>query len=375
MCAQSTKGEKMKKRRFSLKFAALLAAAVIGLTGCGSTGGTTSQEMQSGSGSVMNAQTDLTTVSAPAAEKSQMSDGNSGDNSGDAQVSEGSAAAQTQETEVAEEADSSRKFITTMDIYAETESFDSLLKTINDKIKTLGGYTENSQISNGNDYSDTESRTATLTIRIPADKLDQFISTVNDNANVTSQSKNVQDVTLNYVDLQSHKKALETEQDRLLELMSQATTTEDMIAIEDKLADVRYQLESMESQLRTYDNQINYSTVNLTIDEVERTTPKAQASFWGQIGTGFMEDLYRVGNFLKEFVVVILTHIPTIVILTVVIILIVVIVRKSDEHSGHSAEKRAEALRRKADRLQSAAAVKKAREEQRKAQKADKNTK
>ena len=375
MCAQSMKGEKMKKRRFSLKFAALLAAAVIGLTGCGSTGGTTSQEMQSGSGSVMNAQTDLTTVSAPAAEKSQMSDGNSGDNSGDAQVSEGSAAAQTQETEVAEEADSSRKFITTMDIYAETESFDSLLKTINDKIKTLGGYTENSQISNGNDYSDTESRTATLTIRIPADKLDQFISTVNDNANVTSQSKNVQDVTLNYVDLQSHKKALETEQDRLLELMSQATTTEDMIAIEDKLADVRYQLESMESQLRTYDNQINYSTVNLTIDEVERTTPKAQASFWGQIGAGFMEDLYRVGNFLKEFVVVILTHIPTIVILAVVIILIVVIVRKSDEHSGHSAEKRAEELRRKADRLQSAAAVKKAREEQRKAQKADKNTK
>ena len=68
-------------------------------------------------------------------------------------------------------------------------------------------------------------------------------------------------MTLQYVDLESHKKALTTEQDRLIELMEQAETVEDIITIEGRLSEVRYQLESMESQLRTYDNKIDYSTV------------------------------------------------------------------------------------------------------------------
>ena len=70
--------------------------------------------------------------------------------------------------------------------------------------------------------------------------------------------------------LQSHKKALLAEQESLLSMMEQAESIEDIIAINEQLTDVRYQIESMESQLRTYDNQVDYSTVNLYIDEVER---------------------------------------------------------------------------------------------------------
>jgi hypothetical protein len=74
------------------------------------------------------------------------------------------------------------------------------------------------------------------------------------------------------VDLESHKKALQEEEKRLLSFMEDAESIEDLITIEDRLTNVRYQLESMESQLRTYDNQVNYSSVHMNIEEVETIT-------------------------------------------------------------------------------------------------------
>ena len=63
------------------------------------------------------------------------------------------------------------------------------------------------------------------------------------------------DVTLRYVDVDSHKKALETEQERLLALLEKAENVEDIITIENRLSDVRYELENYESQIRLLDNQ------------------------------------------------------------------------------------------------------------------------
>ena len=108
-----------------------------------------------------------------------------------------------------------------------------------------------------------------MTVRIPAQQLDAFLSSVSEVSNVISRNDSVSDVTLQYVDMESHKKALTAEQDRLLELLEQAESVEDIITIESRLSDVRYQIESMESQLRTLQNQVSYSTVYLDIQEVE----------------------------------------------------------------------------------------------------------
>ncbi len=93
------------------------------------------------------------------------------------------------------------------------------------------------------------------------------------------------------MDLESHKKALVTEQDRLLELMEQAETVEDIITIEGRLSEVRYQIESMESQLRTYDNKVDYSTVYLYINEVRRYSPSEEAGVGERIKSGFLKSL------------------------------------------------------------------------------------
>ena len=60
-------------------------------------------------------------------------------------------------------------------------------------------------------------------------------------------------------------KELETEQQRLLELLETAESLDDILTIESRLTEVQYELDSKESQLRTYDNQIDYSTVYLDL--------------------------------------------------------------------------------------------------------------
>ncbi len=121
-----------------------------------------------------------------------------------------------------------------------------------------------------------------------------FLSQVAENGNITSRSEQETDVTLDYVDLDSHKAVLLAEQERLLSFLEQAETVEEMIMLESRLSEVRYQIESMERQLRTYDNQVEYSTVYLSITEVVELTPVPvrQQTTWERIG--------RIHEQLKE---------------------------------------------------------------------------
>ena len=226
-----------------------------------------------------------------------------------------------------------RKLIKTVNLNVETEEYDVLMPALEQRVTSLGGYIEDmSSYNRGNNYSSDYIGTkylryASLTIRIPKENLDAFLSTVAEQSNVVSRSESVTDVTLQYVDLESHKKALLAEQDRLLELMERAESVEDIIAIEGRLSEVRYQLESMESQLRTYDNKIDYSTVYLSIDEVEQYTPTDQTSIGQRISSGFMESLRGVGRGISNFAIWFVIHLPYIVVWAVIIVVIVLIVR------------------------------------------------
>ena len=97
--------------------------------------------------------------------------------------------------------------------------------------------------------------------------------------------------------MESHKKTLETEQERLMALLEQAESLEDILTLEKYLSDVRYQLERMESQLRTYDNLVDYTTVHMYITEVKELTPEPpeEEETPGQrLVNGFMESLEDV---------------------------------------------------------------------------------
>lgn len=225
-----------------------------------------------------------------------------------------------------------RKLIKTVDMSVETKDFDGMLAGLKQQIAEAGGYVENMNTYNGSIYSGSgRTRSSDMTVRIPEEKLDAFLGEVNQLGNVIRRSDSVEDVTLTYVDLESHKKALETESARLLELLEKAETVEDIITIEQRLSDVRYQIESMESQLRTYDNKISYSTVYLSIQEVEVLTPVVQETTWERISGGFMESLSDVGNGFKEFFIWLIVKSPILVIWAAIIAAIIWIIIKCDK--------------------------------------------
>ena len=238
--------------------------------------------------------------------------------------------------------DTSRKLITTMHVGAETDKFDEALPQIEAKVGELGGYIESSEIYNGSSFgrNTNTNRRASFTIRIPADNLGSFIESLGDAYNITSKTTSVEDVTLQYVDLESKKKALLTEEESLLKILESAQTVEDIITVQDRLSQVRYELENMESQLRTFDNQVDYSTVNLSLDEVVKYTPVEEKGAFARMGEGFVESLKSVGNGIKEFVIWFVIHIPQLLLLAIIIAVAYFSSRKIREKKGFTFKKK-----------------------------------
>ena len=226
-----------------------------------------------------------------------------------------------------ENGQSSRKLIRTFNLDAETTDFDNLVTQLQQETQNLGGYVESSYV-NGNSYYTENSRYASLTLRIPKDKTDDFLGTVGEMANVTSRSENVEDVTLTYTDLKSHVEALQAEQEQLMKLMEQAKTVEDTMSIQSRLTDVRYELESYMSQLKVYDNQVDYDTVNISIQEVKNETPTGELSIGQKMLNGLENSLRAIAESAKNLCIWFVASIPYFVILFAVIFAVVSIIKK-----------------------------------------------
>ena len=212
-----------------------------------------------------------------------------------------------------------QKLIRTVYMDAETKSMTDLLVWMDSRVAALGGYYEQKSVyRRGSGEDGRYYHSGDFIIRIPAQNLDQFVSQVGENANVTSSSESTENVTLTYVSTQSREEALEVEQDRLLELLENAETMEDLLTIESRLTDVRWELENYASQLRVLDNQVNYSTIHLNVWEVEEPTVIVERTVWQKIGDGFVRNTRNVWNGLVDLFVWFLTVIPYLVPLAVI---------------------------------------------------------
>lgn len=219
-----------------------------------------------------------------------------------------------------------RKLIKTYYLDVQTLEFDALIKTLEQKVTELGGYVEDSSIS-GNSINYKSNRYASYTIRIPSKKSGDFLTCVEGEATVTSKSESVNDITLGYVDTESRISSLQTEYDRLLELLGQAENVDTIITLESRLSEVRYQLESYKSQLRTYDNQVDYSTFNVSVSEVQRVTQTEQETVWQRIGAEFSDSIYNVWEGLKDFFVFLIGGLPYFLVIALVIWIFVLIIK------------------------------------------------
>lgn len=227
--------------------------------------------------------------------------------------------------------ETNRKIIRNVTLGLETQDFDKVVDSIETEITTLGGYAENISMS---DLLSSTDRYCKIIARIPAAKLDSFVNKVSETGNIVSKNISAEDVTVNYVDMQSHVKVLKVEQERLIELIQKAVDLESIILLENRLTEIRYELESYESQLRTYDNLIEYSTVTISIQEVIRYTPQVNnESTWQKMKVGFKDSLYDIKDGFTGFSIWFVSNIPYIVFWAVVITVVAIIIKKKKKQS------------------------------------------
>lgn len=221
-----------------------------------------------------------------------------------------------------------RKWIITVHMDAETEDLDALIIGLDETINGLNGYVEDQEVYNGSNYASRRHRNANLTIRIPAEDVTRFTEEVSGIANVVSTNVNREDITLSYVATESKVTALKTEEARLLELLAQAENMSDLLEIEARLSDVRYELEQHSSQLRLYDNQIDYATIYLFISEVQEYTPVVEKTVWERIRDGFVSSVEGVAEGFVDFFVWVTANSPYLVVWGMIIAVAVIFIRK-----------------------------------------------
>ncbi len=225
------------------------------------------------------------------------------------------------------------KIIYTGDAEVETLEFDKTLEALSKLIADCGGFVQSSNIT-GNDfntsyYGGKSYRGAEYSIRIPADKFKSVTESLTQLGNVPYSSTNAENITMQYRDTEARLTARQAEEKRLLELLSKADTVEEILQIEGRLSDVRYEIESLTSQIKNWDSLISYSTLNLTIREVTLYSDNAPAtlSYGEQLKDSFVRSLKAVGRFFKEFFKFFVAALPVLVVLAVVAVVVIVIVK------------------------------------------------
>lgn len=319
------KWKHMKKQ--NVRLLALAAAGLLlvsGLTACGASASKNayvSETMAAASGGMYKEAAEEDAVadydSAANMKMSSASLQERGDTGADSSGSDG----QVDTSEIPD----SRKLIRNVDLSFETTDFDTFVQDIQSKTTALGGYIESSDVS-GNAYTDRR-RSAYFTLRIPKPQVDSFLSFAEGEANLTRKYEYTQDITLQYHDTESRKKALQAEYDRLLELMAKAESVDAVIAIEQRLSEIRYQLDSFESDLRRYDNQVDYSTVTVDVSETTVLTASENSGFWSRVQANLESNLEDLGDAVTSFLIWFLASIPVLLVLAILFFIIYRIVK------------------------------------------------
>ena len=236
----------------------------------------------------------------------------------------------------------SQKLIQYLDYTIETKEFDTFVQELGELVSTAKGYVEQSEVSQDEAQSYAQGkRYASYTLRIPADGLEAFKQELQEKGTITRQSERVEDVTLNYVDVESHITALKTEQDSLLKMLEQADTIETILAIQNQLTQVRYQLESYESQKRTYDNDINYSTVYVYVQEVERESQNTD-TYGGELLEKLSGNFHGILTGLRSFSLWFLGAMPYWILLGLLFLVFWVVYKKATKKKRKAHDKEPE---------------------------------
>ena len=216
----------------------------------------------------------------------------------------------------------------------ETVEFDETIEQVYELLRLNNAFIESSYIG-GRNYSQSyygyqAYRSANFTLRIPKERFEAVTVSLGVLGNVTSLRTDAQNITAQFFDTESRLSSYRIQEERLLDMLEKADNVTDMISIESRLADIRYSVESLTSTLRNWQGQVDYSTITLYINEVERLTEivPIQRSYWQRIGDGLQSRTRGVGEFFTSLFMWIVINLPVFAVLAVVAVAAVFIVKR-----------------------------------------------
>ncbi len=224
------------------------------------------------------------------------------------------------------------KIIYTAYANLETTDLDQSIDTLNGLVEQYGAFLESSSVT-GNNLLDiaagyTYGRCADFTLRVPKEHYSDFTAALDAVGNVVTLSSDAENITAQYSDVEIQVKSYDTQEQRLLEIMAQADTVEDMIALESRLSEVRMEKDRLETQLQNWDRQVDYSTVTISLTEVQELTPEPPAeepTYLEQLGQTFMNSVHWMGRAAKGGVKLLVAVIPVLLPIAVIILAVVLI--------------------------------------------------
>lgn len=259
---------------------------------------------------------------------------------------DGSSSTAAELNTAAEERYGGRKVIKTYELNITTDSFDEHLAAILERAEEFKGYVQNSSVDGTKPevYGD-RGRNAYLTLRIPADKAEEFVNGVKGYGTLTSIYENADDITDEYFDTDTRLEVLKVQLERLESILVETDNLADVIALEERISEVMLEIEELTGTLKKYDALVYYTTVTINLGEESlKQGPAAVTTTGERISEGFSETMNGVGVFFTDFAVWFVTSLPVIVILAVIAVGLFFLIRMCVRRSRRrNAERAAEA--------------------------------
>ena len=201
--------------------------------------------------------------------------------------------------------DENAKLIRRASARLQTDDFSAAEAALNALVVEQGGYYESAAVEGGGYYDRNAARYGSYVIRVPRQAYDTFLSGVDGVGYVVSLNQSSEEIGEVYFDTEARLRTQQTKQTRLLALLEQAATMEDIIDLENALSEVEYQIEQYSTELRRYDSLVDYATIGVELYEVRRLSDGAGTAdrLGTRISTALSEGAQGAGEALGNVIV------------------------------------------------------------------------
>lgn len=219
-----------------------------------------------------------------------------------------------------------RKMIRTASLELETTAFEEAAAGLADLTERFGGYFASSSIGNrGSGY-----RWADYTVRVPADRYQEFLNQAGELCHETWRSTNEEDVSESYYDTEGRLKTQQIKLERLQALLAKAEAMEDIITIESAISETEQAIDSLSGTLRHYDSLVDYATVSISLSEVYKLSnvEEKPIGFGGRLAAAFSEGGAAFLNGMEDLAVALAYGWLWVLLLAVIVVAAVRVLRK-----------------------------------------------